>query len=186
MDKEKVILHAKRIAGNVVFIILVLILGMLIRNYVISLYMGQDISMEPTSKPGSIAVVNKFIYFFKIPERGDIVIFSPPQNGRFDFVKRVVGLPGDKIEIKNGALYVNDEVYPEKYIKELMNYNYGPIVVPQNQVFVLGDNRNYSSDSHIWGCLPLDKLKGKVILLFPPLRFRFVESLFRLLNGYPS
>jgi signal peptidase I len=111
-------------------------------------------------------MVEKVSYRFHPPERGDIVVFRPTEkleaeNQHSDFVKRVIGLPGDKVEIKGGKVYINNKVLKENYIQEQPRYNYGPVTIPANQYFVLGDNRNNSYDSHYWGFVPRENIIGK-------------------------
>ncbi len=102
---------------------------------------------------------------------GDIVVFYPPVKGKEDrFIKRLIGVGGDKIEIKDGVLYRNDKKVDEPYIKEPMKYEYGPVVVPKGKFFFLGDNRNDSYDSHLWPTPFVDKdaIIGKAIFRFYP------------------
>ena len=111
------------------------------------------------------------------PERFDIVICRYPGRGDTNFVKRVVGLPGDTVRLENGYLYVNDELYPEPYIADVyrtgFRANFGPVTVPENQFFVMGDHRNDSNDSRAVGCLPRENIIGKVQnVVFPFDRIR--------------
>ncbi|UUZ97758.1 signal peptidase I [Paenibacillus sp. P25] len=103
---------------------------------------------------------------------GDIVVFYPPLPGHENerYIKRLIGLPGDTIEIKDGALYRNGQKVDEPYVKEPMNYTYGPVTVPANQYFFLGDNRNESLDSHMWPTPFVDKSKivGKAMFRYYP------------------
>jgi signal peptidase I len=102
--------------------------------------------MLPTIELQDRLMVNKLIYHFRDPRRGEVVVFRPPDalHAKDDYVKRVVGLPGDKIEIKDGHLYVNDQAKDEPYIAEPMDYNFGPVVVPAKSYFMMGDIRNHS------------------------------------------
>lgn len=115
------------------------------------------------------------------PERFDIVICRYPGRGDTNFVKRVVGLPGDTVRLENGYLYVNDELYPEPYIADVyrtgFRANFGPITVPENQFFVMGDHRNNSNDSRAVGCLPRENIIGKVQnVVFPFDRVRGIGN----------
>lgn len=128
-------------------------------------------SMEPTIQINQKILVNKFIYRFKNPERGDIIVFNPPNNKDDDleYIKRVIGLSGDKIEIKGGFVYLNDKILLEGYVKEKPSYEFGPVRVPENSLFVLGDNRNESYDSHAWKeWLTLNNVKGKAFFTYWP------------------
>ncbi|MCS7460758.1 signal peptidase I [Paenibacillus doosanensis] len=128
-------------------------------------------SMLPTIQLDDKILVEKMVKLtdFKF---GDVVVFYPPLPDQADqrFVKRLIGLPGDTIEVKDGALYRNGEKVDEPYLKEKMNYTYGPITVPADQYFFLGDNRNDSLDSHLWPTPFVDKSKliGKVLFRYYP------------------
>src|SRR5690554_1987439 len=128
-------------------------------------------SMQPTIQIDQKILVNKFIYKFKKPERGDIIVFTPPMNSNDDleYIKRVIGLPGDKIQIKNGFVYLNDKKLFENYLIERSNYEFGPVLVPENCLFVLGDNRNESYDSHLWSeWLNFNHVNGKAFFTYWP------------------
>lgn len=124
-------------------------------------------SMEPSLHNGEFVVVNRLAYRIQLPERGDIVVFHFPLDNDRRFIKRVIGEPGDTVQIENGRVYVNGELLHEPYISSPPHYQ-GDWSVGQNQVFVLGDNRNNSSDSQNWGMLPLDEIIGKAVLVYWP------------------
>ena len=131
-------------------------------------------SMEPTLEINDRLIIEKMSYRFRSPERGDVVVFSPTekllqQNFKDAFIKRVIGLPGEKIQVKGGRVYVNDKPLREKYIEEEPRYDYGPVTVPEEQYLVLGDNRNNSYDSHYWGFVPKENLIGRAVVRFWPL-----------------
>jgi signal peptidase I len=125
-------------------------------------------SMVPTLQNGEYVLVNRLAYMNKIPERGDIIVFVSPQVTSLDLIKRVIGLPGDKVNISNGVVQVNGQVLDEDYIAAAPLYN-GEWDVPEDNLFVLGDNRNDSSDSHAWGLLPVENVIGKAILIYWPI-----------------
>lgn len=153
-------------------VIVAFILAMILRTFVIEGRIIPSGSMLPTIQLGDRVMVNKFIYRFKDIQRGDIIVFEPPAaiNQHEDYIKRVIGLPGDVIEVKNGVLYVNNEPQDEPYVAEPPNYEFGPVKVPDNCLFVMGDNRNMSFDSHLWNCwLTIDHVKGKAFLIYWPI-----------------
>ena len=126
-------------------------------------------SMEPNFETGQRLIVNKIIYKFDEVKRGDVVILHPPYDTNIDYIKRVIGLPGETVEIRNGLVYINGEPLSEPYISNPPHYTMKKLEVPQEYYFVLGDNRNNSNDSHIWGPLPKDNIIGKVWLsIWPP------------------
>ncbi len=131
-------------------------------------------SMQPTLQIDDRLIIDKVSYHFQTPKRGDIVVFSPTkilqiEHFKDDFIKRVIGIPGDKIEVKQGKVYRNDRALVENYIKEIPQYQYGPIVVPDDRYLVLGDNRNNSYDSHYWGFVPRQNFIGKASVRYWPL-----------------
>lgn len=127
----------------------------------------ENISMEPTLVPGEFLVVNKFAYKTGEIKRGDIIVFHCPMNPDEDYIKRVIGVPGDKISIAEGQVAVNGFVLNEPYIAAPPAKG-GEWVIPENAVFVLGDNRNESSDSRDWGFVPDDFIIGKALLIYWP------------------
>ena len=128
----------------------------------------ENVSMQPTLHQGEFLLVNKMAYKNSLPRTGDIIIFhAPPEPGE-DFIKRVIGAPGDRVLIKQGRVYVNDIQLEENYIADVPIYN-GQWDVPADKLFVLGDNRNSSSDSHVWGFVPLENVVGKALLIYWPL-----------------
>ena len=152
-------------------VVIAFVLAMILRTFVVEGRVIPTGSMLPTIQLQDRVMVNKFIYYFKEPERGDIVVFDPPEalNVNEDYIKRVIGLPGETIEIKNATVYVDGEALNEPYLYETINYEFGPVVVPEDALFVMGDNRNPSFDSHRWNAwLTRDHLKGKAFLIYWP------------------
>ena len=126
-------------------------------------------SMEPNFHEGQRLLVNKAVYLFGDPKRGDVVIFHAPGDGNGDYIKRVIALPGDTVEIKNRAVYVNGTKLDEPYVKDPPNYTLAKMQIPENQYFVLGDNRNNSNDSHRgWLVLRADIIGKAWLSTWPP------------------
>lgn len=132
-------------------------------------------SMEPALHDGQYLIISKLIYWLHPPERGDIIVFHPPGNPDDDYIKRVVGLPGEQIEIRNGTVWVNGIVIEEPYVLNPGSYS-GTWNLEEGEYFVLGDNRRNSSDSHTWGELPRGNIVGKAWLCYwPPEEWRLVS-----------
>ena len=126
-------------------------------------------SMEPTVEEQQRLLVNKLVYFFHAPERGDVVIFQPPNKSQPDYIKRIIGVPGDTVEIKNGYVYLNSKKLDEPYIKDRPTYNLSAKRLAENNYFVLGDNRNNSNDSHNGWTVTRPDIIGKAWLrIWPP------------------
>jgi signal peptidase I len=134
-------------------------------------------SMNPSLANGEYILVNKLAYRLGNPARGDIVVFSFPLDPEQDLIKRVIGLPGETITVQNGRVSVNGVLIDEPYIAASPLYN-GTWVVTADQLFVLGDNRNESKDSHEWGLLPMENIIGKAVLIYwPPPKWEVIDHL---------
>ncbi len=168
--------------------IIAIIMALLIRTFFIQAFKIPSGSMQPTLLPGDHILVNKFSYGFKIPftrttlipigdpKRNDVIVFIYPKDEHKDFIKRVIGLPGDTVQMTNRKISINGEPFDDKYgfftdqrskppfLPKKVNY--GPITVPENHLFVMGDNRDNSHDSRYWGYVPLDSVKGKALIIY--------------------
>lgn len=139
----------------------------LVVNFLTARIRVEGSSMEPSLHHGEFVVVNRLAYRLGMPQRGDIVVFHFPLDDGRRFIKRVIGEPGDVVQISDGQVFINGELLAEPYISSPPSYD-GQWHVGQEQVFVLGDNRNNSSDSQNWGMLPLDEIIGKAVLVYWP------------------
>ncbi|HZT07391.1 MAG TPA: signal peptidase I [Chloroflexota bacterium] len=169
---------------------LTLLLFLAIRA-VIQNFKVEGTSMEPTLRSNEFLIVNKATYaridgtpaqfllgsthdpgapmfLFGSPSRGDIIVFRYPAQPDKDFIKRIIGVPGDTVEIRNGRVYLNGVPQDEPYISHLPSYSYPSTTIPPGHYFVLGDNRPNSSDSHVWGLVPVDNLIGKAWFAYWP------------------
>lgn len=136
-------------------------------NALIGRYRIDGSSMNPTLFDGQYLIINNLTYFLDDPHEGDVVVFKHPRSD-LNLIKRVIGVPGDVVDINNRIVRVNGQVLDEVYISASPTYS-GNWVVPEDQFFVLGDNRNNSSDSHSWGFLPEENLLGKAnVIYWPP------------------
>jgi signal peptidase I len=157
--------------------ILMAVVLFLLLNAVTSRVRVYNVSMQPTLHEGNLLVVNKLAYKLSEPKRGDIIVFHYQGTLTEDYIKRVIGLPGDTIDIGGGIVRVNGQAITEPYIAELQGYT-GTWKVPEGELFVLGDNRNRSSDSHDWGFVKQEWVVGKAILVYWPLdRIRVLTNM---------
>ena len=185
--------------------VIAVVLALFIRTFVVQAFKIPSGSMKPTLLIGDHILVNKFIYGirmpivdrylirFEKPKRGDVVVFKWPRDESKDFIKRVIGVSGDKIEIIDDGLYINGQKIKTRYVDEYSDENiphayryleflgsrrhflldvnagrnhFGPYVVPENAIFVMGDNRDQSLDSRYWGFVSLNKIKGKAMIIY--------------------
>ncbi len=161
------------------------ILALMILTFVARAFKIPSGSMIPTLKVGDKIFVNRFIYNFRGPQRGDVIVFIYPggENHRKDYIKRVIGLPGDIVEIRDPDIYINGELLREPrivretgYQSKNTPYGQGEIKVPDDALYVLGDNSRSSRDSRTWGFVPLSHIKGKAFLIYwPPSRMGRIQ-----------
>jgi len=186
-------------------LIVIVMIVLLIRVFVAQAYNIPSGSMKPTLLVGDFILVNKLVYRFSEPKRGDIVVFKYPIDPNIDFIKRIVALPGEQVEVRNNQVFINgkplplievgrgeengvrkviyEEVLPEGIKHKVQFYedfpfskrDFGPVVVPPNHYFVMGDNRDNSEDSRYWGFLPRENIVGKAFVIYfsgdvPPLQ----------------
>ncbi len=186
MEQEKTKKHVIREYAE--SIVIAVVMALIIKAFVIQAFKIPSGSMIPTLKIGDHILVNKFIYGTKLPftdriiiplkrpNRGDIIVFKFPDDEKKDFIKRVIGLPGDIVEIKGKGVYINGSPIDDSYAvhSDPMVYpsgiqprdNFGPLTVPQGSYFVMGDNRDFSLDSRYWGFVKLNKIKGKAFIIY--------------------
>jgi signal peptidase I len=132
-------------------------------------------SMEPTLHNGEFIIVNKMAYRLGKPSLGDVIVFHPPRSPEQEYIKRIIGLPGDQVVISAGKVVVNGQKLDEPYIAAPPRYE-GNWSVPEDSLFVLGDNRNNSQDSHSWGTVTLDAVVGKAVFVYwPPTVWGIIE-----------
>jgi len=173
---------------NVEAIAVAIILALFIRTFIVQAFKIPSGSMKETLQIGDHILVNKFIYGVKLPftqatlvaiknpKREDIVVFKFPEDPDKDFIKRVIGVEGDEVEIRDKQLYINKQPFKGDYavysdpriIPKGMQPrdNFGPVTVPENSLFVMGDNRDHSYDSRFWGFVGLDAVKGKAFIIY--------------------
>jgi signal peptidase I len=166
--------RSKRGGGVVEFLVILLVSFALVfgfvRPFVVEAFYIPSESMVPTLRVGDRVLVNKFIYRFTEPQRGDIVVFESVEGGGEDLIKRVVGVPGDEIRVRGGRLFVNGEPQREPYVNRRApdTSTSAPTTVPKGHVFVMGDNRANSRDSRYFGPIPEKKIEGEAFLRFWP------------------
>ncbi len=177
-----------KLRENLEAIIVAVLLALFIRAFVVQAFKIPSGSMLDTLQIGDHILVNKFIYGVKLPfsdiviipikhpQREDIIVFKFPEDPRKDFIKRVIGVPGDVIEIKDKRLYVNHQLFERDYAIHKDSRilpgnvqprdNFGPITVPEGKLFVMGDNRDQSYDSRFWGFVDYKAVKGKAFIIY--------------------
>jgi signal peptidase I len=168
-------------------IVIAVLIALFIRTFVVQAFKIPSSSMEPTLLVGDYILVNKFIYGLRIPytdtkffpmkqpERGDVIVFIYPKDTSKDFIKRVIGKEGEKVEIVQNKIFVNGKQIEDpwghfekydwsKYLQAMEKF--GPVVVPKDCLFVLGDNRDNSQDSRFWGFVHVNAVKGKAFVIY--------------------
>ena len=161
------------ILGSIVEVVVIVaaafVLALLIQQFIVKPFYIPSPSMEPTLVQGDRVLVNRFIYRFQQPQRGDVVVFHPPVEPKQDYIKRVVGVAGDRIAVKDGKLLVNGRPQSEPYLKEQrIAADFGEITVPAGSIFVMGDNRNNSGDSRYFGPVKVDQVLGEAFMVYWP------------------
>ncbi len=184
-NKEKI---KSKVHEYVEAIIIAILIAVVVRTFIVQAYKIPSRSMVPTLLVGDHLLVNKFIYGVKVPffrktiipitdpQKGDIVVFIYPNDRDKDYIKRVIGVSGDRIEIKNKIIFLNGKQYSDSYgiYSDNITYpasmqprdNFGPVTVPPNSLFVMGDNRDESADSRFWGFVDLKDVEGKAFIIY--------------------
>jgi len=169
-------------------IVIAILIALFIRTFIIQAFKIPSSSMEPTLLVGDHLLVNKFIYGIEVPftdaklfqwkspKRGDIIVFIYPKDRSKDFIKRVIGTGGEKVEILRNKIYINDKLMEDRWghYQEEGNWTrtlqpmekFGPVVVPKDSLFVLGDNRDNSQDSRFWGFVHINAVRGKALVIY--------------------
>lgn len=179
--------NKKAIRKNTEGIVIAILIALFVRTFIVQAFDIPSGSMEPTLLPGDYILVNKFIYGIRVPfskirlfsfnkpQRGNVIVFIYPKKPSLDFIKRVIGMPGETVQIVQGKIYIDgapihdpwgyfDKKEPPGFIAEVENF--GPVLVPKDSFFVMGDNRNNSDDSRFWGFLPLNDVLGKAFTIY--------------------
>lgn len=160
----------KTIFGDVALIVVALVIGLFLNRYVVANAQVPSGSMETTVMAGDRIFVNRLSYLFEEPERGDIVTFIYPDDGKTLYLKRVMGLPGETIQGKDGKIYIDGEELEHDFTQEVSEDDFGPFTVPEDCYFMMGDNRNDSWDSRYWENTFVEKedIVGKAIVSYFP------------------
>jgi len=177
-----------RVREYVEAFVIAIVLALFVRTFVVQAFKIPSGSMIPTLLIGDHILVNKFVYGIKLPftnttvipisrpDRDDIIVFKYPQDETKDFIKRVIGLPGDRVEVRHRQVYINDQPLTEPYavhqdgvtseMEVRPRDEFGPVTVPTDSYFVMGDNRDHSLDSRFWGFVKAEKIKGRAFLIY--------------------
>jgi len=164
-------------------LLIAFVLAMIIRTFVVQAFKIPTGSMRPTLIEGDRILVNKFIYKFREPKRGEVIVFKYPEDPKLAFIKRLIGLSNEVLEIKNGRIFINDTIIEDNNITKSFYYNRGDyggvdqqIKISDDNLFALGDNSANSRDSRYWGFVPRENMIGKAMLIYwPPYRMRIIE-----------
>jgi signal peptidase I len=190
--KHRIDFVARNLGQSIAFewtptLLISLVLAFTLRSYAVASFFIPSGSMEDTLKRGDLLIADKLSYklLHTDPRRGDVMIFQYPGDRHLDYIKRVIGLPGDTVEVRDGHVFVNGKELVEAYIKEAPYSTWGPEQVPggdtqttaDDMYFVMGDNRNHSSDSRVWGYVPRRNFEGRALFVFwPPTRAKVLHN----------
>lgn len=163
--------YFKQIVYWVGLILLAWVISLVIRTYLIDTRVVPTGSMLPTIQIDDRLIVDKIYFKFNTLHRGDVVVFNPPSEANIqeELVKRIIGLPGEKIAVHDGKVWINGVALHESYVMNLPDYEYQEVTIPENSYFMMGDNRSNSKDSHVWGFLSKDNISGMVLVRYWPL-----------------
>ncbi len=161
----------KEIAEWARSIILAVLIALVIRLFLFETFLVDGTSMFPTLQHNERLIINKAVYHLRDPQQGEIIVFNYQPRPRRDFIKRVVATEGDTVEIRNGSLIVNEEIVEEPYIMNMSAHDFGPVQIPPEHLFVLGDNRSNSMDSRDSevGAVSLEQVRGRAFVVFWPI-----------------
>lgn len=159
----------KEVISWILVFVIAIVAATLIKEFIIYNVEVPTGSMENTIKINDRVVTSRLSYLSSDPRRGDIIVFPYPDDEELDYIKRIIGLPGETIEGKDGLVYIDGESLEEPYVTEALDSDFGPYKVPEDSYFMMGDNRNNSLDSRFWEnkFLARDKIEGKAILKYP-------------------
>lgn len=164
-------------------VVIAFVLAMIIRTFVVQAFKIPSGSMRPTLEVGDRILVNKFIYRFKEPQRGDVIVFRSPEDTKKDFIKRLIGKGKETVEIREGKIYIDDVLSDSPRLASKYYYNrdkYGAegqkVYIPEDNYYALGDNSASSRDSRYWGFVPKNNMLGKAFLIYWPInRIKLIE-----------
>lgn len=151
-------------------VVTALVIAIFVRTFVVETYVVQGPSMEPTLRDGERLLVNKLVYRFSKPQRGDVIVFRYPLDPSRDYIKRVIAVEGDVVEIRTGRVYRNGQLLEEPYVRHIGLSSMSRLVVPPGTVFVMGDNRLNSEDSRTFGPVQVSLVKGKASVVIWPFK----------------
>lgn len=152
-------------------ILIALVAAWVIKTLIVQPFYIPTTSMEPTFIKGDHVLVSKFIYRFTKPKQGDVIVFEYPLDPSVDYIKRVIAVDGQKFEIRDGKSYLDGKMLKEDYLpnKSGLSSDFEPVIVPKDKLFVMGDNRNNSADSRVWGMLPKKNVLGRAFVIYWPI-----------------
>lgn len=163
-------------------VLLTIVVAVVLRFFILQPFIVDGSSMEPNFHNQQYIMIDKLTYRFRSPARGEVVVFHPPVNETDNYIKRIIGLPGETVRIENGEVYVDGHKLIEPYLGKSQHLTQSfnsvkPLTLKANEYFVMGDNRSHSSDSRDWGALSFDKIEGRTwFVLFPATDFHTIET----------
>jgi len=163
---------------DIVITLILAVVIFLLLQFTVQSFIIIGSSMQPNFQDGERLVINKLVYRLREPARGEVIVFLPPNGQQPDYIKRIIGLPGETVEVKDGVVYIDDHPLDEPYqLNELPKYTLSKQIVPSNEYFVLGDNRNNSNDSHNGWTVPRQNIIGKAWLsIWPPSKLGIIPG----------
>lgn len=157
---------------------ILLVVGLIFRSFVLQPFLVEGNSMEPNFHNQEFLLVDRITYLFRQPKRGEVIVFRYPKNPSEDYIKRIIGMPGDNVKIENGEILINNQLLEENYLQNTIFTNVETRInnnldvnVGQKEYFVLGDNRNASSDSRVWGMVPRKNIIGRAWFVLYPVQY---------------
>ncbi|QBD78556.1 signal peptidase I [Ktedonosporobacter rubrisoli] len=176
-----------RLIREIIEIVALVLLFLVAVHFTLQSYHVRDAGMQPSLSPNSYVMVNKVAYIFRPPERGDVIVFHFPFNTNQDYIERVIGLPGDTVQIDSTRIWVNGVELKEPYVQTPVNPVAKTWKIPTNKYLVMNDNRLFDNDSRSWDYVPKDFIVGKAVVIYwPSTSWQFINTYTAAYNSIKS